>query len=61
MLQVKARVHREGPWYVIDVDGYGVTQAESALSTLRMARDLVAMVADVDPGQVAVTFVEGGL
>jgi hypothetical protein len=38
---VIANVHREGPWWVIDLPGIGVTQAERTEDIEHMARDLV--------------------
>jgi hypothetical protein len=53
-----ATVHRQGDWWVIDVDGVGVTQAKRLDRAEHMARDLVAAVHDVDYDdvQVDVTF-----
>jgi hypothetical protein len=49
-----ARVHREGDWWVIDVEGVGVTQAKRLDKVEHMARDLVAAVLDVGYEDVAV-------
>jgi hypothetical protein len=42
-----ATVHREGDWWVIDVDGVGATQAKRLDKVEHMARDLVATMRDV--------------
>jgi hypothetical protein len=49
-----ATVHREGDWWVIDVDGVGVTQAKRLDKVEHMARDLVAAVYDVGYDNVEV-------
>jgi hypothetical protein len=49
-----ATVHREGDWWVIDVDGVGATQAKRLDKVEHMARDLVAAVYDVDYDDVEV-------
>lgn len=43
-----ARVTREGRWWVVDVDGIGVTQARSLPDAQVMAADLVSALRDVD-------------
>lgn len=60
MLHVKAHVHREGRFFVINIRDYGVTQAESAGEVVLMATDYVASLAEVEPGQVVVHLVGGG-
>jgi hypothetical protein len=45
---------REGDWWVIDVDGVGVTQAKRLDKVEHMARDLVAAMNDVDSAKVRV-------
>jgi hypothetical protein len=54
----RATVHREGDWWVIDVDGVGATQAKRLDKVEYMARDLVASMRDVpiDDVEVDVTF-----
>jgi len=49
-----ATIHREGDWWVIDVDGVGVTQAKRLDKVEHMARDLVAAVLDVEYDDVQV-------
>lgn len=53
-LTVQAQVHREGRFYVIDVQGFGVTQALSPRKVIATVQDYVASLANVDPGQVQV-------
>lgn len=43
-----ARAYREGSSWVIDVEGVGVTQAATLDKVHHMARDLVAIMEDVD-------------
>ena len=43
-----ATAHREGDWWVIDVEGVGVTQAKRLDQVEGMARDMVALMLDVD-------------
>lgn len=50
----RATAHREGDWWVIDVDGVGVTQAKRLDKVEHMARDLAAAVHDVDYDDVEV-------
>jgi len=50
----RARVHREGSWWVIEVDGVGVTQAKRLDQVSHMARDLVAAMLDIDADEVEV-------
>ncbi len=45
---------REGDWWVIDVDGVGVTQAKRLDKVEHMARDLVAAMQEVDYAGVRV-------
>lgn len=49
-----ATAHREGDWWVIDVEDVGVTQAKRLDQVEHMARDLVAAMRDVEMGDVAV-------
>lgn len=49
-----ATVHREGNWWVIDVEGVGATQAKRLDKVEYMARDLVAAVRDIDAETVQV-------
>lgn len=55
MSSYRATVHREGDWWVIDVDGIGVTQAKRLDKVEHMARDLVASLRDVPVDDVAVS------
>jgi DNA-directed RNA polymerase specialized sigma24 family protein len=50
----RASAHREGKWWVIDVDGVGVTQGRSTAEARRMAADLVAIMLEVPLTQVEV-------
>jgi hypothetical protein len=52
-----ANVHREGDWWVIEVDGIGATQAKRLDQVDHMARDLIALMKDVpaDSVQIAAT------
>lgn len=54
MNRYSATVHREGDWWVIDVEGVAVTQAKRLDKVEHMARDLVAAYLDVDYDDVAV-------
>ena len=49
-----ATAAREGRWWVITVDGVGVTQVRALRDAAEMARDLVATMLDVDPADVVV-------
>lgn len=49
-----ATAHREGDWWVIDVEGVGVTQAKRLDQVEGMARDMVALMLDVDISTVQV-------
>lgn len=49
-----ATAHREGDWWVIDVEDVGVTQAKRLDQVEHMARDLVAAMRDVEMDDVAV-------
>lgn len=53
-LTVRAHVHREGRFYVIDVEGFGVTQADNPRAVVATAQDYVASLADIDPAEVQV-------
>lgn len=57
-----ARAVREGRWWVVHVDGVGVTQGRSTAEAQRMAADLVAVMTDVpeDEIDVEVEFVLAG-
>ncbi len=50
----KAKAYREGDWWVIDVDGVGVTQAKRLDQVEHMARDMIALMLDVDASTVHV-------
>lgn len=54
MNRYTATVHREGDWWVIDVEGVGATQAKRLDKVSHMARDLVAAMHDVDYDEVHV-------
>jgi hypothetical protein len=43
----KATATREGRWWVVEVDGIGVTQGRTVTEAEEMARDLVAVMLDV--------------
>ena len=45
---------REGDWWVIEVDGVGVTQAKRLDKVAHMARDLVAAMLEVDHDDVSI-------
>jgi hypothetical protein len=49
-----ATAHREGDWWVVEVEGVGVTQAKRLDQVEDMARDMVALMTDVDIETVAV-------
>lgn len=50
----KATAHREGDWWVIDVDGIGATQTKRLDQADGTARDLIASMLDVDPAGIQV-------
>jgi hypothetical protein len=50
-----ARASREGRWWVVEVDGVGVTQARSLTEAQEMATDLVVAMRGLRRRQVAVT------
>jgi hypothetical protein len=50
----RVTARREGDWWVIDVDGVGVTQAKRLDKVEHMARDLVAAMQEVDYDAVQV-------
>ena len=50
----RVTARREGDWWVIDVDGVGVTQAKRLDKVEHMARDLVAAMLEVDYDDVRV-------
>lgn len=56
MSEYRARVHREGAWWVVEVEDVGVTQARRLDQVEHMARDLVAAMLDIDAQNVRVTF-----
>lgn len=56
-IDVQARVHREGKHYVIDISGWGITQADSPRAIVLMAQDYVASLAGVNPREVRVQLV----
>lgn len=49
-----ARATREGRWWVVDVEGVGVTQARSLAEVEEMASDLIAAVREEDDPTVEV-------
>ena len=51
-----ANVHREEPWWVIDVPQIGTTQAERTEDIEHMARDLVETVTGSSDVNIRVTF-----
>lgn len=56
MEQFTATAHREGDWWVIEVPQLGqTTQARTAIDIDMMARDLIAIMRNVDPSEVQVT------
>jgi hypothetical protein len=54
MSTYNAKAHREGDWWVIDVEGVGVTQAKRLDQVEDMARDMVGLMLDVDISTVDV-------
>lgn len=55
MEQFTATAHREGDWWVIEVPQLGqTTQARTAIDIDMMARDLIAVMRNVDPSEVQV-------
>ncbi|MQA64202.1 MAG: hypothetical protein GEU86_22725 [Actinophytocola sp.] len=54
MKTYQAKAVREDGWWVVHVDGIGVTQGRSVAEARRMAPDLVAAVLDVDVESVEV-------
>jgi hypothetical protein len=50
-----ATAYREGDWWVVEVEGVGVTQAKRLDQVEHMARDMVAIMLDVDIDDVQVT------
>lgn len=52
-----ARATRENRWWLVDVEGIGVTQARNLAEADAMARDLIALVRNVDASSVDVTLV----
>lgn len=53
-ITVEAVASREGDWWVVDVAGYGTTQARRLDDIERMVADLVASLDDVDISAVEV-------
>jgi hypothetical protein len=54
--QFTATAHREGDWWVIEIPGLGqTTQARTAADIDVMARELIAIMRNVDPSEVQVT------
>lgn len=55
MEQFTATAHREGNWWVIEIPELGqTTQARKATDIDEMARDLIAVMRNVDPSEVQV-------
>ena len=54
-IRVEAVASREGDWWVVDVTGYGATQARRLDDIEPMVADLVASLEDTTPGAVEVT------
>lgn len=55
MEQFTATAHREGNWWVIEIPELGqATQARKATDIDEMARDLIAVMRNVDPSEVQV-------
>lgn len=52
-----ATAHREGDWWVVDVAGIGATQAKRLDQVEDMARDMIAIMEDVDLDDVHVDVV----
>jgi hypothetical protein len=50
----RAIVRCEGNWWIVAVEGIGVTQARRLEDVEDMARDLVASMEDVDTGTIDV-------
>ncbi|MGX7825330.1 hypothetical protein ACTG9Q_09570 [Actinokineospora sp. 24-640] len=55
MKTYQATARREDEWWVVEVDGVGVTQGRSTAEAHRMAVDLVAVMTGVPVGTVEVT------
>lgn len=56
MEQFTATAHREGDWWVIEIPELGqTTQARTVTDIEGMARDLIAIMRNVDPLEVQVT------
>lgn len=56
MEQFTATAHREGDWWVIEVPQLGqTTQARTAIDIDMMARDLIAVMRNVNLSEVQVT------
>jgi hypothetical protein len=55
----QVRAWREAPWWVLDVDGVGVTQVRWLGEAEWMARDLIACALDLDAADIAVTVERG--
>jgi DNA-directed RNA polymerase specialized sigma24 family protein len=54
-ITAEAVASREGDWWVVEVAGYGTTQARRLDDVEPMAADLVASLADVDVSAIEVT------
>jgi hypothetical protein len=57
----RARAHREGSYWVIEVEGVGVTQAKRVDQVGPVARDLVAALLDVDAVDVEVEVISASV
>lgn len=56
-----ATLYREDGWWMIQVEGVGLTQARSLDEVDSMARSLVGVMTDTDPESVSVRVVRSGL
>ncbi len=54
MTTYRATARREQRFWVVDVEGVGVTQGRNLAEAKIMAADLVVAMRDVDPGQVEI-------
>lgn len=54
---VRARARRDEDMWVIEIEGYGVTQAERLTEIDYMVRDYVSCMDDIDPSLVSVSTV----
>ena len=56
MEKFTATAHREGTWWVIEIPELGqITQARRETDIDATARDLIALMRDVDPSEIQVT------